>query len=201
VSESPVEAWCALDHAVAFSRADHEAIEATRGPRALVVERMQAPGADLFHACAMLGRQLAELGGTPSLAARTMDSAFTAVASLDARTAGAARAALLEGFVAARTEGATSNADARWEYPGCAVPLEEALVAIAAGFPEEDEDTLVAWAARVASAVARGGFRRAVIAGGAKACAALVDALELAGVKVRTTAPPAPLGAERPGTR
>lgn len=201
MTESLVDAWCALDHALAFSRADHEAIEATRGPRAFVVERMQVPGRDLFHACAMLGRQLAELGATPSLAARTMDGALAAVTALDPNAAGAARAALLEGFVAARTEEAMSSADGRWEYPGCAVPLEEAQVAIAAGFPEEDEDALAAWAARVASAVARSGYRRAVLAGGERACAALVDALELAGVKVRTTAPPAPIGAGRSETR
>ncbi len=80
-------------------------------------------------------------------------------------------------------------AAARWEFPGCAVPLENATVAIAAGYPEEDEDALAAWAARVASEVSRAGYRRALLAGGEKARALLFDALELAGVKVRTTSP------------
>ena len=46
------------------------------------------------------------------------------------------------------------------------------------------------------SEVARAGYRRAILAG-AKGCAALQEALDLAGVKVRTTSPPAPIGRAR----
>jgi hypothetical protein len=190
-----VAAWCARDHAVAFVPGDHAAIDATLGARALVVERLlaKAPGSDLFHACAVLGRLLAELGGSPTLAASAIDGAHAVLADLDAEAARAARAALAEGYAAARGEAARAEAAARWEYPGCVVPLEDATIAIAGGYPDDDEDALAQWAARVASEVARAGYRRAVLAGGMKACAALLDALELAGVKVRTTAPPAPL--------
>ncbi|MGO8995055.1 MAG: hypothetical protein ACLQVI_17205 [Polyangiaceae bacterium] len=191
-----VERWCARDRGLAFLPGDKAAIEATREPRALVVEigRERRPHADLFHACAVLGRLIAESGGSPSLASSILDTAREALPDLDAETARAARGALCEGFVAARAEIALAIAAARWEFPGCVVPLESASVAIAAGYPEDDEDALAAWAARVASAVARAGYRRAIVAGGDKARAQLLDALELAGVKVTTTSPPAPVG-------
>jgi hypothetical protein len=194
-----VDAWCACDARAAFLGTDRAAIEATRGPRALVVEhvRERAGHADLFHACAVLGRLLAESGASPSLASSTIDSAREVLPELDGELARSARAALSEGFAAARAEMAHAVAAARWEFPGCAVPLENATVAIAAGYPEEDEDALAAWAARVASEVSRAGYRRALLAGGEKARALLFDALELAGVKVRTTSPPAPVGRAR----
>jgi hypothetical protein len=194
-----VDAWCARDAALAFLATDRAVIEATRQPRALIVERVRggAPDADLFHACAMLGRLIGARGGSPSLASGTIDSAREVLAGLEGAAARGARGALAEGFVAARAEADFAAAAERWEYPGCVVPLEDANVAIAAGYPDEDEDALAAWAARVASAVARAGYRRAILAGGEKARAQLADALELAGVNVRTTSPPAPLGGGR----
>jgi hypothetical protein len=194
-----VAAWCARDLERAFLPADRAAIEATGEPRALVVEqvRERASHADLFHACAVLGRIMVGCSASPSLASTTIDSAREVLPELGDETARAARGALMEGFVAARAEAAFATAAARWEYPGCAVPLENAGVAIAAGYPEEDEDALAAWAARVASEVARAGYRRALLAGGEMARALLFDALELAGVKVRTTAPPGPVGRAR----
>jgi hypothetical protein len=195
-TEAVVAAWCALERAAAFLPGDRAAIEATDAPRGLVVDlvRARAPHADLFHASAVLGRLLADHGGSPTLAASAIDDLRELLPELDAGTARAARAALAEGFAAARSEATRAEAAARWDFPACAVPLEDAGIAIAAGFPEDDEDALAAWAARVANAVARAGYRRAVLAGGERACAALFDALELAGVKVRTTSPPAPLG-------
>jgi uncharacterized protein YgbK (DUF1537 family) len=191
-----VERWAGVESAFAFLPADRSAIVATKGPRALIVERLlgHAPDADLFHACAILGRHLAERGASPTLAASAVDAARQALPTFDDATARAARAALAEGFNAARDEMALAQAAARWEYPGCVVPLEDAAIAISAGYPEDDEDALAAWAARVANQVARTGYRRAIVAGGDKAVRQVVDALELAGVKVRTTSPPAPLG-------
>jgi hypothetical protein len=199
-----VEAWCARDRSVAFLPSDHAVIDATRGPRALVVEGVVAlrgvAGAardeeskDLLHACAVLGRIFAERGGSPTLAASSIDTLRDEVAALDAATAGAARAALAEGFAAARAEAARAEASAQWDFPACGVPLEGSGIAIAAGYPDDDEDALAAWASRVANGVARAGYRRAILAGNARACALLEDALSLAGVKVRTTSPPAPL--------
>jgi hypothetical protein len=195
-TESLVAAWCARDRDAAFLPGDRAAIEATTAPRELIVAHVlaNAPHADLFHACAVLGRLLAEHGGSPTLAAGVIDTLAELLPDLPTATARAARSAVAEGFAAARTEATRAEAAARWDFPGCAVPLEDAAVAIAAGFPDDDEDALAAWAARVANGVARAGFRRAILAGGERACAALFDALELAGVKVRTTSPPAPLG-------
>jgi hypothetical protein len=191
-----VDAWSARDRALAFLSADRAVIEKTRGPRALVVEQwlVRPSHPDLFHACAVLGRIIAELGGSPTLVSGTIDAARDALPPLAEEAVRAARGALVEGFAAARAELARTDAATRWEFPGCVVPMKDAEVAIAAGYPEDDEDALAAWAARVASAVARAGFRRAIVAGGEKARALLFDALELAGVKARTTSPPAPIG-------
>jgi hypothetical protein len=193
-----VEEWCARDGETALP-GDRAVIDATRAARALVVDglRAGAADADLFSACAVLGRLFADFGGSPTLAASTIDGARSVLPDLDEGTARTARAALMEGFVAVRAEAARSAAAAQWDFPACAVPLEDSAVAIAAGFPGDDEDAVAAWAARVATAAARNGYRRAVIAGSDRACAALVDALELAGVKVRTTSPPAPLSQGR----
>ena len=191
-----VEAWCERDRELAFLPGDRAVIDATREPRALVVERWQVPPshADLFHACAVLGRIVAELGGSPTLASSTIDAAREVLPALSEEAARAARGSLVEGFVAARAEIARTDAATRWEFPGCVVPMKDAEVAIAAGYPDDDEDALAAWAARVASSVARAGYRRAIVAGGERARALLLDALELAGVKARTTSPPAPIG-------
>jgi hypothetical protein len=193
-----VDAWCARDGETALP-GDRAVIDATRAARALVVEglRVGTPDADLFNACAVLGRLFADFGGSPTLAASTMDGVRSVLPDLDEGTVRTARAALMEGFVAVRSEAARSAAAAQWEFPACAVPLEDSAVAIAGGFPGDDEDAVAAWAARVAAAAARNGYRRAIVAGGERACAALVDALELAGVKVRTTSPPAPLSQGR----
>jgi hypothetical protein len=191
-----VDRWCARDRALAFLSADRAVIDTTRGPRALVVEHWleRSSHPDLFHACAMLGRILAELGASPTLAAGTIDAARDVLPPLGEDSLRAARGALVEGFAAARAEIARTDAATRWEFPGCVVPMKDAEVAIAAGYPDDDDDALAAWAARVASAVARAGFRRAIVGGGEKARALLFDALELAGVKARTTSPPAPIG-------
>src|ERR1700722_1733284 len=133
-----VASWCTRDQALAFLPGDKSAIDATRGARAILVEIMRERGgnADLFPACAVLGRLIAESGGSPSLASSVIDTARQELPDLDTDTARAARAALSEGFVAARAEIARAEAMARWEHPGCAVPLENASVAIAAGYPD-----------------------------------------------------------------
>ena len=70
------------------------------------------------------------------------------------------------------------EASGQWEFPRCAVPLEDSAIALAAGYPDDDEDALAAWASRVANGVARAGYRRAVLAGSERlGCAALEDAL------------------------
>jgi hypothetical protein len=191
-----VRAWCDRDLAFAFLPQDKSAIDVTRGARALVVESALGPSprTELFPACAVLGRLLADAGASASLASGVIETLREAVPGLGADAARGAQAALAEGFAAVRAERARDDAARRWDFPRCAVPLENATIAIAAGYPDDDEDALAAWSSRVASAVARSGYRRAIVAGAEKPRLVLVDALELAGVKVRTTAPPAPVG-------
>jgi hypothetical protein len=200
--EEIVVDWCARDRGRALLPADHAIIASTPPLRALVVELARGRAADgpdgsdpekrrdLFHACAVLGQQIAELGGSPTLAVSTIESARESLGDAFAPFVEAARAALAEGYVKARLEAASAEAAARWEYPRCAVAIEADSVAIAAGFPEDDGEALAAWAARVASAAAREGRRRAFLAGGEAARNAVADALSLAGIDVRVSSPP-----------
>jgi hypothetical protein len=192
--EAQVAEWCARDRARAFLPMDRAIVESTAAPRALVIERLGVKGTerDLFHACAMLGRIIAERGGSPTLAALTIDSARDAIGALGDELVASMRAAVAEGFGAAMLEAARAEAASRWEYPRCVVPLAKGEIAIAAGYPEDDGEALAAWAARVANAASRAGARLAILSGGEAARAALTDALTLAGIQVRTSQPPPP---------
>jgi hypothetical protein len=168
--------------------ADREIVDASANVRALVVDLVLAGGPEdeLYDACAVLGRLVAQRGGSPTLASATLDHAAEV---LDARSAPwlvPGRAALAEGFAATLIEDARREAQHAWEFPACAVPLGQAALAIAAGHPSDDDEVLAAWAARVAKAAALAGVRRAVVSGGERACSALVDALTLVGVEVNT---------------
>jgi hypothetical protein len=188
-----VKAWCLADHASAFLDADHHVIDGTTSLRALVVESVlrHETGRDLFHAFGALGRALAERGGSPTLAAGTVDRLLAALADyarsqempVFSLAAIPLRAAFFESYVHALT--ATYRDDARrdWEVPACIVTLEPGVVAIAAGHPDDDGEALVNWASRVVHAIALKGVRRAVVSGGANAVAAIDDALDLAGIE------------------
>jgi uncharacterized protein YgbK (DUF1537 family) len=187
-----VRTWADKDRARAVLAADREIVEASDAPRTLIVELATtgAPEDELYDACSVWGRIIAQRGGSPTLASATLDHAAEA---MDARLAPwlvPARAALAEGFAAAVVDAARAEAMQSWEYPSCVVPLGEAGLAIAAGHPADDDEALAAWAARVAKAAALSGVRRAVVAGGDRARAALVDALGLVGIEVH--APPRP---------
>jgi hypothetical protein len=181
-------AWYASDQARAVLPADRELIESTRSVRALICELARAGGSEdeLYDACAVLGRLIANQGGSPTLASVTIDHACSALGASDAPWAVPARAAVAEGFAAALVEGARQQAMKAWDFPSCTVPLGEAAVAIAADYPSDDEELLAVWAANVAKAAALGGVRRAIVAGNERASAAVVEALEFAGVEVRT---------------
>ena len=191
-----VDAWCKLDHDHAFVPADHDVIEATRPLRILVVESMlREPGStgrDLLHAFGSLGRITEELGGT--LAATIVDGLLMAMSSpvaglSEAGRAGwialasGGRAAIAESYVRASKAASHEEALRGWEYPACVVPVDDELVAIAAGLPDDDDEALTSWASRVARSVTALGVRRAVVSGSEKAVLALEEALELAGVE------------------
>jgi hypothetical protein len=187
-----LRAWTEKDRARAVLPADREIVDGSESPRALIVELATAggPGDELYDACLMWGRLVGQRGGSPTFASSTLDHAAEALGTRSAPWLPAARAAVAEGFVAAVVEAAHSEDMQSWEFPRCVVPLGEAALAIAAGHPSDDEEVLAAWAARVAKAAALSGVRRAVVAGGERARAALLDALGLVGIEVH--APPKP---------
>lgn len=187
-----LSAWSAKDRTRAVLPADHEIVDAAATIRALILDVVLAGGPEdeLYDAAAVLGRVIAQRGGSPTLASATLDHAADV---LDARSAPwlvPARAAVAEGFAATLVEGAQLEAMRTWEFPRCAVPLGQAGLAICAGHPSDDDEVLAGWAARVAKAAALAGVRRAVLSGGERASAALVDALSLVGIEVNAAPKP-----------
>ena len=179
--------WAEADAARAIHPADHDAIRATEAARALVLALARSDGEprDLFTACATLGRLLAERGASPSLASATMDSAADVLRSSGvAPPPSAANAASIEGYVGAVVAAERAAARRAWEWPACAVPLDERTCAIAAGYPDGGEDALVAWAERVAARAAKAGVLRAVVSGEGRARDELEAALAVVGVEV-----------------
>jgi hypothetical protein len=185
-----VAAWNARDHLRALVPLDHAVIDATDGARAFVVEQILAEGhADLYDAWLILGRLLAVRGGSPTLAAGTLDGALAALPpaerdGAEGTWAASARAALAEGFDAGRMEAARGEALATWDFPRCAVRVDDATTAFAAAPPDDDADAVSAWAARTALAAQRARVRRAIIDGPDAPRRALADALSLAGIEL-----------------
>jgi hypothetical protein len=183
-----VSAWCARDHARALVPADHGAIDATIAARTFVMERIVGDqGADLFHGCLVLGRLLAARGASPTLAAATVDGAI-AVSEARGEWVASARAALAEGYGAARLERARAEAVTAWDYPRCAVRLGKDTAAFAAGAPDDDDEALAEWAARVALAAQKDKVRHAIVGGAERPRAALAEALAFAGIRVEADA-------------
>jgi hypothetical protein len=186
-ADAVLVAWCERDRAAAVVPADHRIVEGSTSLRALIVDLATPGGVDdeIYDACAVLGRLIAQRGGSPTLAALTMDHAAEALGGRDARWIAASRAAVVEGYALALAEDIRKEALKAWDFPACAVPVAEGVMAFAAGLPTDDDETLGAWAARVANAAALKGVRRAIVAGLAQPRAALVDALSVAGIDVR----------------
>ncbi|HEY2511005.1 MAG TPA: hypothetical protein VGI39_09125, partial [Polyangiaceae bacterium] len=159
-----VASWSSKDRERAVLPADRELIDASGNVRFLIVELVLAGGPtdELFDACAVLGRFIAQRGGSPTLASATLDHLADATGAADALWLAPGRAALAEGFAATVMDDVRREAHRAWEFPSCAVPLGQAAFAIVASHPSEDEEVVSAWAARVAKAAARAGARRAV---------------------------------------
>jgi hypothetical protein len=204
--EAIVADWCARDRARCVLPADREIVDASTGVRALIVDLAKTGGAEdeLYDACAVMGRLIAQRGGSPTLASATLDhacEAMSAASGFDHAPAKPetyrppswlvpARAALAEGFAAALIESVRAEDVRSWEFPACAVPLGEAALAITAGHPSDDEEVLAAWAGRIAKGAAARGIRRAVVAGNDRAHAAVVEALTLVGIEVGKSSMP-----------
>jgi hypothetical protein len=183
-----VEAWCAKDRARAVLPADRAIVDGSSAPRALIVDLVLSgdPEDELYDACGVLGRLIAQRAGSPTLASATIDHAAEAMEMANAPWLAPARAAVAEGFAGALIEESRRECAQAWEYPSCAVPLVEGAIALCAGHPSDDDEALAAWAGRVAKAAALQGVRRAKVAGNALARAALIEALGLVGVEVET---------------
>lgn len=180
-----------IDRENATGRPDRDAIDATAAARQALVDRIRGGllDNDLLHAAAMLGRLLAALGASPSLAAATIDGVVRALETPgpskwagSGKWEGPARSALCEAYVAAREELAKIEATKSWSFPACCVPLSDGTVAVAAGIPSDDSDDIVTWADGVARALARMKVRRVIIGGKKSAALALEDALSLVGI-------------------
>jgi hypothetical protein len=184
--EAIVSDWCARDRARCVLAADREIVDASTAVRALIVDLARAEDAEdeLYDACAVMGRLIAQRQGSPTLASATLDHACEAMSAPSPPWLVPARAALAEGFAAALIESVRAEDVRSWEFPACTVPLGEAAVAITAGHPSDDDEVLAAWAGRVAKGAAAKGVRRAVVAGNDRARAAVVDALALVGIEV-----------------
>ncbi len=182
--ETLVAAWCAGDHVCAVLPADHEIIDGSRSLRAMIADLARAAGADeeLYDACAMLGRFIAQQGGSPTLAAQTIDHAGDALGVIGAAWLAPARAAVLEGFASTLLEKAQHEARRSWDFPKCVVALSETRIAIAAGYPSDDPELLSDWAAKIAKAVALQGVRRAFVSGADPARTSVIDALSVVGI-------------------
>jgi hypothetical protein len=187
VTTSPLARWAGYDAEHAVHPTDRDAIAATEAARALVIELASAGGRDHFTACARLGALLAAHGASPSLAANTIDGASRALAeagvALGERVA-PARASVIEGYVAWLRDAERAAASARWDYPACAVPLEDGAVAIACGHPCDDADALSAWAGRVIGQLVKANARRLVLAGPERARAEIANAAASVGIEV-----------------
>src|SRR5687768_11028558 len=112
--ERTLAAWREHDVMRAIHPTDREAIRATEAARALVVELFDRPARDLYNACALMGRLLADAGASPSLAVSTIDGLARALG--DTKTAydetriAPARASVAEGYVSALRDVERDNA-------------------------------------------------------------------------------------------
>src|SRR6185295_7078982 len=130
-TERLLAGWREHDVTRALHAHDRDAIRATEASRALVLELLVSETRDprdLYSACARLGRLLADAGASPSLASLTIDGALGALADAkiahDATRSAAARASVVEGYLAAVRESERAAARRAWEYPACAVRLD-----------------------------------------------------------------------------
>lgn len=165
--------------ALGVTEADARALAATASLRERLLGLAEASlDKDTLLLASTMGRVLAQVGASPTLAATVLDPV---VARWPA--AGVLRAALFESYTATRTEHAARQATAAWRYPNCVVPLGDGAFGVCAGVPAVDPEELAEWADEVAAGLARAGAKHVVLAGEAEAAqVALRDALDLVGV-------------------
>lgn len=181
-----VAAWSAADQDAAVLPADRRVIEFTASVRALIVDLASRAATDeLFDACAVLGRLIAQHHGSPTLAALTIDHAAAALGDRDPPWKSPARAAVAEAFAATLVDATRREAYEAWEFPRCAISVADRTIAVAAGYPAEDDQEIASWVDRVAKAAALRGAKTAFVSGSEAIRARMIDALILAGIEVK----------------
>lgn len=183
--EAILSAWTEADARCAVLRADRAVITEMASVRAHVVELVTSGAEDdeIFDACAVLGRLVARRHGSPTLAASMIDHAAEALSASGAAWVAPARATVVEAFSADLVAQGVDDAVRTWEFPHCVVPLGGGSIAVAGGYPGDDE-AVAAWAARVAQSAALDGVRQATIAGPEPTRRALAEAFAVVGVRV-----------------
>jgi hypothetical protein len=187
-SEAVATAWCHLDRAAAVREVDREIIDGSVSVRVVIAGFALAGGSDeeIYDACASLGRFIAQRGGSPTLAAVTIDHAGEALGGLPSAWLAPGRAAVVEGFTRALLERVREDALRSWDFPRCAVSLPGNVIAVAAGLPSDDPEMLAEWAARIAKAAALQGVRQAFVEGPEAAREAVEDAFDIVGIEIAT---------------
>ncbi len=142
-----------------------------------------------YDACASLGRDIAQRGGSPTLASATVDHAGDALGVERAAWLAPGRAALAEAFTRELLERANQDALSGWQFPRCAVAMPGGVLAVAAGFPSDDPELLREWAAGIAKAAALQGIRQAFVSGPAPSRAAVEEAFDVVGIQVSRDRP------------
>jgi len=183
-----LEDWTERLARAAISERDRRAIAASESAREMVLERLESAveDHDALHGWTVVGRVLADENASPSLVAEVVDALVASSPRAREGWAPAARAAIVEAFVAAQRELEAERVKDAWRFPRCAVRLDESTAAVAASFPDEDSDALARWADEVASGLAKMGIRRVHAEGTARSRAALADALSVAGIDLAT---------------
>src|SRR5438094_8961587 len=111
-------AWTEALLRAAISESDRRAARASETARAFVLDRLATEDHDALHGWSSLGRVLAAEGASPSLAASAVDALVEA--RKDARPppwAVAARATLVEAYVAAERERSEERIAEAWAFP------------------------------------------------------------------------------------
>ncbi len=185
VESAAADEWERADAQCVSIANDESLVGQCHALRALVMrEALARHRKDLELACGRFGHFLGSHGATPTLAARSAESlgvVWNASCGNDDDLR-AARTAIFEGYVFARTAEVREAASRAWEPSDIVVFVDASTATVAASPPFEDGERLSAWADRVAAYLTRAGTRRALAGGNEAALHALESSCKVAGV-------------------
>ena len=179
------EQWERADADSVIVERDKAMVRECQSLRTLVLrEAFAQHPKELELACGRFGHFLGSHGATPTLAFRSAETLgmVWSDACGGERELRRARAAIVEGYVFARTAEERDAAARAWEPADTVVFVDEKTATVAASPPFEDGEVRSAWADRVAAYLTRAGIRRAVVSGKEPAVMALESACRIAGI-------------------